>query len=87
MVPVKNFTNKESASQNTKDLSDLAAAILGFPPGRTGDLHHVNVPLWLGHGAGPLECELIMIMMIMTMMMVITDLVTVLPGLNNHVLS
>ena len=65
VVPVKNFTNKKSISRNTKDMSDLAAAILRFPPGRAGDLHHVNIPLWLGHGARPLECQLIMMIMIM----------------------
>ena len=73
-----------------KGLTYLAAAILRLPPGCTGDLHHVNIPLWLGHGAGPLECQLIMIMMIMIMISVImmtTDLVTVLPGLNDHVLT
>ena len=68
--------------------SDLAAAILRLPPGRAGDLHHMNVPLWLGHGAGPLECQLIMMIMIMiSVIMMTTDLVTVLPGLNDHVLT
>ena len=72
-----------------KGLTYLAAAILRLPPGRAGDLHHVNIPLWLGHGAGPLECQLIMmmIMIMISVMMVITDLVTVLPGLNDHVLT
>ena len=70
-------------------MSDLAAAILGLPPGRAGDLHHVNIPLWLGNGAGPLECQLIMILMMImiSVMMVTTDLITVLPGLNDHVLA
>ena len=78
-----------SQSQHTKDLTDLAAAILRFPPSRAGDLHHVNIPLRLGHGAGPLECQLIMILMMImiSVMMVTTDLITVLPGLNDHVLA
>ena len=67
-------------------MSDLTAAILGLPPGRAGDLHHVNVPLGLGHRAGPLECQLIVIMIMMSVM-IITDLVTILPGLDDHVLT